>query len=254
MLVYANLTLIPGRLSVYVDQQIAPGGSLNREAYVRFNFAGGRAHLKGGQFFLPYGWRLEDDTAFIRQVPGINYTTPDEGVEFGWEEGSWSAQIAITNGTAGGGDVDTTKQVSLLGSYTTSTWRLGASFNFNDADAGDRRMQNLYGGIRTGPVSWLGEVDYIVDDGTSTGRRDMWAGLAEANVRLRQGHNVKFSYEYFEPDDDVAEDERNRLSLLYEYFPFQFTQLRLGVRAYDGIPQNDQQNRTDYFLELHGYF
>ena len=46
--------------------------------------------------------RLQDDEAFIRQVSGINYNTPDTGWEAGYEGGPWSAQLAVTRGTAGG--------------------------------------------------------------------------------------------------------------------------------------------------------
>src|ERR1700734_4195853 len=34
--VYADLTLLPDRLGIYVDEQIAPNGSQNEEAYVRY--------------------------------------------------------------------------------------------------------------------------------------------------------------------------------------------------------------------------
>ncbi|MEO0998611.1 MAG: hypothetical protein AAFX58_13925, partial [Pseudomonadota bacterium] len=99
--VYAQANLIPDMLSVYVDQQVAPGSSLNREAYVRLRGRGGRLHLTAGQFYLPYGLRLQDDTAFVRQATGINFTNPDRGVQFGYDSGPWSAQLAVTNGTGG---------------------------------------------------------------------------------------------------------------------------------------------------------
>ena len=115
-------------------------------------------------------------------------------------------------------------------------------------------MQGVFFGLRTGPVSWLVEGDYIVDKGTPTGRRELWASFLEGNWLIRKGHNLKVSYEYLDPDDDVDENEINRYSILWEYSPIQFTQLRTGVRNFDGIPQNDLQNRTEYFIELHGYF
>ena len=48
-------------------------------------------------------------------------------------------------------------------------------------------MQNLFAGLRTGPVAWLAEADYIVDDGTDNSRRELWVGHLEADWRLRQG-------------------------------------------------------------------
>ena len=163
---YLDLSPIPDRLSLYIDQRVAPGASTNLEAHGTVWFDERRWYLKAGQMYLPYGLRLEDDTAFIRQVPGINFDTPDKGVELGYESTHWSAQLAATNGTAGGAEVDDGKQASLRVEYVQTVWRAGASFNYNDADAGDRRMQNLFAGLRTGPVAWLAEADYIVDDGT----------------------------------------------------------------------------------------
>lgn len=249
---YVEATVIPGRLSVYVDQQLAPGSSLNREAYARLN--GGAFYLMAGQFYLPYGLRLQDDTAFIRQVTGINFTSPDRGIQAGYERGPWSAQASLTNGTAGGTETDSGKQASLLASYVGRRWRAGLSFNFNDADAGDRQMQNVFLGLKTGPVVWLAEVDLVSDDLPAGTERDSIPGLLEANWMFRDGHNLKISYEYFDPDKDVSEDHLERWSGVWEYTPMPFLQVRLGVRLYDGIPQNDFQNRDIFFAEVHGFF
>lgn len=253
MRVYGALSIVPDRLLLYVDERIAPGGSVNLEAYARLSTADQRWYVKAGQMYLPYGWRLEDDGAFIRQATGIGFATPDKGVEVGFETDKWSSQLAITNGTAGGPENDEGKQASFRTERIGSMWRLGASVNYNDADAGERQMQGLFAGLRTGPIAWLAEADYITDDSFAE-KRKLWAGLIEANWMYKKGHNLKLTAEYFDPDDDVDEDEQNRFSLVWEYFPVQFLQLRAGARIYDGIPQNDQQNRRLYFVQLHGYF
>ena len=49
-------------------------------------------------------------------------------------------------------------------------------------------------------------------------------------------------------------DTQKRFSLLYEYTPIQFLQLRGGGRVYDGDPLDPQQNRAFWLLELHGFF
>ena len=108
--------------------------------------------------------------------------------------------------------------------------------------------------MKTGPVSWLGEIDYIDDDALGPTGRKQWISFLEANWWIRRGHNLKFTYGWFEPDDDVDEDERARYSLVYEYFPFAYMQLRAGVRSNDGIPQNDAQNSDTAFIQLHGFF
>jgi hypothetical protein len=252
--VYLQLNPLPERLALYLDQRLAPGTASNLEAYGKLWFAASRAYLKAGQMYLPFGLRLEDDGAFVRAVPGINMNTPDSGVELGWESGGWSAQFALGNGTAGGSETDQGKQWSLRAEHVRPAWRLGASANLNASDAGDRRMFGVHGGLRTGPVFWLAELDRVTDQSFPGGRRQLWAGLIEANWLFRPGHNLKASVEGFDPDDDVDEDEQARYSLVWEWTPLPFVQLRLGARAADGIPQNDLQNRRVFIAELHAFF
>lgn len=254
LLAYVELRVVPNYLSVYLDAKLAPGDPVEREFYLRLSTSDGRYYVRGGQIFLPYGLRLQDDSAFIRQVPGINYNTPDIGWEAGLEHKKWSAQFAVTRGTAGGPEIDSGKQYSLRISYVTSKWRVGGSLNLNDAELGDRQMQNIFAGIRTGRVAWLAEIDLVIDDASSTGRRESLISLLEANISARQGHNVKITYEYYDPDRDVSEDERSRLSLVWEYFPMEFLQTRIGYRLFDGIPQNPTQNREQFFAQLHVSF
>lgn len=250
--IYAAFAAIPQLLTFYVDEQVAPAGALNREAYALATPAGGRYTLKAGRFFLPYGLRLEDDTAFVRQATGINFTAPDTGIEGGLELPRWSAQLAVTNGTGGAAEIDSGKQTSLLASYVRPSWRLGASYNVNNAELGDRQMHGVFAGVRTGPVAWLAELDRITDD-MSTGEMSMTASLLEADWRLRQGDNFKLTYERLDPDDDVAGDLRERWSAVWERFPMQVLQFRVGARSYTGPESLPQTNRDEVFLELHVY-
>ena len=179
--------MIPERLLVYVDEQVALGGALNREAYVLYWSAGHDWYLKAGQMYLPFGWRLQDQSAFVQQASGINMTTPDQGVEFGWLRGHWDAQLDVTNGTASGPVTDSRKQFSSQLIYVESVWRLGAAANYNDKLGGSRGAYGLFGGLRTGPVSWLAEAD-VVDEqesGRRVQRRMLAATLLEANWLIR---------------------------------------------------------------------
>ncbi len=250
---YVNVAVVPNRLSVYLDQQVAPEASINREAFVRYQSAGDSWSVKAGQMYLPFGLRLQDNTAFTRQVPGINMSSPDAGVEFSWEPGAWSTQWAISNGSAGGPETDTGKQYSVQGAYVARHWRVGLAGNLNDSSAGDQRAFGLFGGTNTGPIAWLAEIDYVVDQNVAANRKRL-AGLIEGNWRVRRGHNLKLTAEAFDPNHDLDNDRQTRMSVVYEYSPIQFLQLRSGLRDYQGIPQNDLQNRRVYFIELHGFY
>ncbi len=131
---------------------------------------------------------------------------------------------------------------------------MGASYNFNDAGDTERHLAALHGGLRTGPIAWLAEVDYVEDRGLPGGDLRRWVGLLEANWMPRRGHNLKLTLETYEPDTDIDEDEQDRYSLVYEYMPFQYLQLRGGVRIYDGVSAIELQNRRFGFIELHGFF
>jgi hypothetical protein len=251
---YLDFGVIPNRLSVYLDQRFAPGNSTNLEANVRFWIKEGSLYVKAGRMYLPFGYRLEDDGAFVRQASGINMQAPDEGLELGIERTNWSAQLVLSNGAGGGTEIDHGKQLTTRFEYVQQRWRAGASLLFNDADAGNRKGVGAFGGYNLGPLTLLGELDFIDDDSIGVGGRKLLASLAEADWNLRQGHNLKVTYEWFEPNRDVDEDEQTRSSVLYEWSPIQFLQLRAGVRIYDGIPQNDLQNRKQAFLQLHGFF
>ena len=251
---YVELRAIPGLLTVYADQQLAPGASTSRELYALLTPAGSKYHIKVGRLFLPFGWRLQDDTAFVKQSSGINYETPDRGIEAGLELPKWSAQAVVSNGTAGGGETDAGKQVSLSATYVRARWRAGASYNVNNADLGDREMQSLFAGVRTGPIAWLAELDYIADDLTVGGRQRTYASLLEGNWRFRKGHNLKLSYEFLDPDRGVTGDQRERYSLVWEYAPMLLLQARIGFRAYNGVPGIATTNRNEAFAELHAHF
>ena len=253
-LLYAEISLIKDRISLYLDQNVSPGAAFSREAYGLFKIAGGKYYAKAGRFFLPYGFRLEDDTAFIRQATGFNFNNPDTGIEISVDQDKFSANLAISNGTQGAAEIDTGKQLSLRASIVEESWRVGGSLSFNDTDSADRTVTGLFGGLRTGFVQWLGEFAFIRDEFDSGEQQEQIALFTEANIGWRQGHNIKLTYEHLDSDLDIDENEQNRISTVYEYFPIQFVQLTGGLRFSDGIPQIDSQNTNEAFLQLHLYF
>lgn len=239
------------RLWLYLDEQFSPA-AYNREAYALLWNTQQSLYLKAGRMFLPYGLRLEDDTAFIRQVSGINFSNSDDGIEAGLEQGTWSSQLAITNGSNGGAETNTGKQYSFRLAYVQPTWRIGGSINLNDAEANsDRVMQNMFAGLNWWQMEWLTEAAIITDVDDINGDHEQRVALFEINKLLMTGHNVKLTLEYYDPDVNISENHRNRRSLVYEHTPVSNLQLRYGLRLNQGIPQNDQQNADELFVQLH---
>jgi hypothetical protein len=245
--------LITDHLGLYLDETLAPGKPERQEAYVRVSTAGLGWYAKAGQFYLPFGWRLQDSSAFVRQLSGINMTVPDKGLELGLERDEWSAQLAYSNGPGNKGTVSGHQLTGQL--MWLQPWgRLGTAVAQVRSTAGDRQALGFFGGTTTGPVAWLAELDLVSDEGYPEGRRRQLATLLEANWLVGRGHNLKFTSEFFDPDRRVANDQKARYSAVYEFTPIAFVQLRAGVRRYRGIPQNAFDNRRLGFVELHALF
>lgn len=249
---YGDLSLIKDRLEYYLDEGLAPGDARPIEYYGRYSDPAHGWYAKGGQFYVPFGWRLQDNTAFVRETSGISMTTPDRGFELGLELPEWSAQLDYTRGIA---NIQTGTGHQLTGQvvWVRSLWRIGAAAAFTESAFGNRQVEGLFAGRRTGPVAWLGEIDFVRDAGFPEGARRFASALGEADWALRKGHNLKLTAEYLDPDLRIANDQKTRWSILYEYTPVPFVQLRAGFRRYRGIPQNDLDNRHMLFLELHAF-
>ncbi len=110
----------------------------------------------------------------------------------------------------------------------------------------------MFAGVRTGPVAWLAEADYIVEDSSGPDRKQV-AALLEANWMLRKGQNLKFTAEQYDPDRDAPRDRQTRWSVVWEYTPMPFLQLRTGVRNYDDVQGVPFLNQRIAFVQLHGF-
>jgi hypothetical protein len=250
---YGELRLAPGRLSLYLDQKVGPSGASARELFGLLSWRKGRAYLKVGKFLPPFGWRLPDDAAFIRQFSGFTYINPDIGVEFGAEPGKWSIHLAAVNGSGGGSDDDRSKKLTLLTVRRFDRWRVGVSGANNIDDDATTTYAGLLGGANFGRLALLAEGDWVESSqGNQVTRRLL--GLIEADVLVTRGLNIKLARDWIDPDRDVRTDDRTRDSLGLEFIPYPFLQLRWFVRRLDGPPQVAGSRDTQVDFEVHVFF
>jgi len=240
--IYLQVDLIPEHVMFY---QTLSGGGDAREIFGLLKWD--TFYVKAGEFFLPYGLRLLDDSAVTRAVTGFTYGTTDAGVEIGYEPSNWAIHVAATNGTGASLETNRSKRVTASLAYVRKAFRVGGSYSTNnDAQGVETIIYGFHGGVQLGRVGILAATD-IIDDSTDK----EFVSILEFNLLLSRGNNLKFSYEYHDPSDAIGQNARERFSLVWEPFLNQFTQFRAGVRENRGIPQSDAQNKTEYFLELH---
>jgi len=250
---YVEARLLPDRLSLYLDETLGPGGASARELFGLWSFARLRGYVKFGKFLPPFGWRLPDDAAFIRQFTGFAYSAPDTGVEVGIEPGRWSLHLSVLNGSGGGGDLDRGKRFTFTGVRRWDEGRVGLSAANNITEDATVTHAGVYGGAGFGRLALLAEGDWVETSGDG-GTEHQLIGLIEADLLIRRGLNVKLARDWIDPDRDVDTDERIRDSLGLEYVPYPFVQLRWFVRRKDGPPQVAGSRDEQLDFEVHLFF
>jgi hypothetical protein len=252
---YVEARVLPGRVSVYLDETVGPQGSGAREIFGLVSFGEKKWHgyVKAGKFLPSYGWRLPDDDAFIRKGTGFTYSLPDNGVEVGLEPGRWSLQMAAVNGN-GGSDNNESKKFVLQAVRRFRNWRVGVSGS-NDIGGGvtSTRAGALFG-ANFGRLSLLGEADWA-ESSLATGTQDSLFAFIEGNILISRGLNLKISHDWTDPDRDAFDsDAEVRDSIGIEFIPYPFVQLRAFARRLDGPPQVLTSEDLQFELELHIFF
>lgn len=240
-------------LTFYLDQQIAPGAAVNREAYVQYNFSG-QHYLKAGKMYSPFGLRLEDDSSFIRQVTGFNFDSSDNGVELGLEYDQATVNLFVTNGTSSVANDDDKFLYGVRAEKLFNGFRIGATGIINTSDQNEQQIVNLYGGFNWGNITLLGELDWLNTEQSTSDDLEQLVGLIELNYQWQQGLNFKITAEYFDPNTDFDENHETRYSFVTEYAPISNLQLRFGFRSSEGIPQQPARSSERFFVQTHLYF
>ncbi|HXV85092.1 MAG TPA: hypothetical protein VD793_00255 [Gemmatimonadales bacterium] len=252
--VYMEARLIDRVLALYVDQTLGPGRADAREAFALVEQLPLNGYAKAGKFLLPYGLRLQDDLEFIRQQTGFSYDTPDQGVELGIEPGPLSWILAVTNGSSGGPEGNSGKQLTSSAALVFRHFRLGASASHNELDGvARRRVFGGFGGARLGPLTLLGEVDRIEEVLPSSVKLEQDAAYVAGDLLLTKGVSAKVTYGYFDKSRAIPEDERVRWRFGLELFPAGFARLAAFYTADVWIPQATA-DRDRISLEFHLHF
>jgi hypothetical protein len=232
---YIQFAVVPDVLSIYADQTLAPNPA-NREFFGIIQNLPLNSYVKVGRMLLPYGLRLLDNEAFIRNETGFTYNKHDVGLELGLEPGPYSLIANLTQ-----------NQLSAVGSVLFQGFRIGGSFGRNTKTSNDY-MLGVFAGTNFGRFTFLGEADFIRQD-------DIWklAGIAELNYLISRGFNFKTTYEFFDRNRDISyeRDGQERITLGVEPFITQFLQIGIFYRINRFIPQNISLNQDQLIIQFH---
>ncbi len=254
---YVEAKLISDKLTLYFDETLAPGGATSREFFALVDIPAIGGYAKVGTFFLPSGLRLLDDEEFIRRLTGFTMLAPDQGIEVGIEPGAFQFQASVTNGSRGAAENNSGKQVAGTAAWISRWVRLGASASRNTQNGLHTDILGGFGGVQVGPLSLLGEVDYVQGASVEGPNVDELLAYGEGNLLIRQGVNAKVTFGFHDRNDDRPEDERTRARFGLEVFPFPYLQISGFYLMRNDIPENLQlalPQRDEVFVELHLMF
>lgn len=193
-------------------------------------------YVKGGRFVTPYGWKFDDHTMYVRS--DLGYAPPansDAGIEVGLAPKWGDVQVAVTNGSRGSLlDNDRRLAVSAVGGVRFRIGPVaayaGVSGYTQPGRTDDLNMAGVSGSLNVGAFTWLGQGDRV--------RRQPYNGAAttgavssqEVSLQLRRGIETVGTFDWYDPDLDLATGSRHRWGLGFKAMPRPFMTVQMMYR------------------------
>ena len=190
--------------------------------------------VRVGRFMPAYGWKFVDHNSYTRSYLGYGRGGgAEDGVEAGFYPMEWEASLALTNGSPGiidgnRGKVITARAVKrqslgVLNITAGASWRY-AEFNMGKG-LPSQALRRYYGpflGVNLGPVTYLGEADWVVANTKAL------ALTHSLGYQLKRGLFLTAQYDFYDPDLDAKTgfDWRGRIGA--DIFPTGYLELLPG--------------------------
>ncbi len=262
---YFNLA-VSKKVSLYVNPAFGPYNRLEVFALAKVLPLNG--YVKLGRFAPPYGLRIDDHTSFVRQAtPFRNYAGQQSGMELGSNPGPITIMGSVTNGMRGDLDAGLAKAVfgKLEGHTSLGPVNILAGVSSYNDVSGVEKL-NLLGGYGAATLmerlTIIGNVERIQGNSSTmsvssdlnqrnTSNTDLkqLAVMIEANFVLIEGVDLKFMYDFFDPDTDVKSGTAVRYSGGFEFMPIGGVEIRPMYRYTKDTILN--RNITDLQILFH---
>lgn len=193
-------------------------------------------YVKGGRFVPPYGWKFDDHTMYVRS--DLGFAPPansDAGIEAGLAPKWGDVQVAVTNGSRGALlDNDRRLAVSAVGGVRFRAGPLSAYAGLSGyAQPGrteDLGMAGAFGSLHGWGLTWVGQADRV--------RRHPFNGPAttaavsshELSLALARGVEMLGTFDWYDPDLDLATGSRSRWGVGFKAMPKPFMAAELLYR------------------------
>ncbi|RPJ44961.1 MAG: hypothetical protein EHM19_05980 [Candidatus Latescibacterota bacterium] len=224
---------LDARFSAYFERGVSGSYELWASGFV----LPASGYFKIGRFTPPYGWRLEDHTAFVRE--SLGYFTPpahtDVGIEIGFLPGASSLAFAAMNGAPGAlrdSDDSRTYFVRAERRIRIGSARIavGGSFLEDDGNRVCDRAGGPFASATLGRLTWVGECDWRRD---ASGEATAFASSHELAARIVRGLDLVATFDFVDPDQGARTGARRRAGIGVDALPFPFLGTLAMVNFHD---------------------
>jgi hypothetical protein len=266
---YTTMMAMQGNL--YLNFQLNPQWNfyLNKGLYAGFEiWAAGHilpynGYIKIGRTTPPYGLRLADHKAFVREPLKLGMGWYETGVEIGFHPQKFTFALSMTNGTNVAGQ-DFNLQTENKAVTARSDVRLpvgpvnlmvGVTGRYSDVAGDQERYGGVYGGIGYAPFFLMGEVDLHDAVGDSDRVAEICSYI-EFSYQLTRGFLFRLEHDFHDPNLDWQTGMENMYVAGVEIVPTGFLQIIANLR--DHVIDAGYDYPGEDFLEgevqLHVFF
>jgi hypothetical protein len=234
--------------------------SLTKTLYHDFEIFGianilpANGYVKVGRFTPAYGTRIDDHTAFIRSKTVFPlYRREDTGIEVGISPASITWNAGVYNGEDGSDPSNgwirlVTTRAEAFFQLDKLNLSFGGSAWNNNGIFGTLTMYGGFAGASYKDIALHAELD-IKKDKSALGNTELISYI-EINYLALDGIDLKFMYDFYDPDIDYMTGSESRYSLGVEFFPMPGVELRPMYRILAKTPGNMRQNEFDFLMHL----
>lgn len=208
-------------------------------------------YVKAGKFMPPYGLKLDDHTAYIRQTLGFTQFYNVTGAEVGTNPLLPFLQAAVFNGNNNPDTVDDNSQKGVSGIAGARFLKVqfgGSLFKNNSLSENDFRY-GAFGTAHLGPITYLGEYDRkALKDRESSAKVTSSFCYNELSAAVSKGMLIKLKYEFHDPSRDIKNDSKERYSAAFSIYPSIGTEFEVNIRH---TRPDDEEKFNELFFIAH---
>jgi hypothetical protein len=204
------------------------------DAFAMFNALPAGGGVKAGRFVPNFGTRIDDHTSYVRSMTGFSPergTIQHTGVEAMVAPGGIKLTGGVYNADDGFGS-GTSSAKAFLGRVETildigGSVHLGLGANIYTkrlTDGTSTVITGGMGGLAIGDLAITGEADWLTTGGPASVKQRIV--FVEADYPVLEGIDVKFAYDYFDPNDRRLTGILSRYTAGLEFFPLPGVEVR----------------------------